>query len=165
MITIKNEFKNTAVTASETDFLKRIKQIRDISVNASDAEIETTLGITFDTFERCIEQIKRYFEFSDKLYEIGIDIAEVPADKVCDNLVDLLEAAMGDTHNHWISFFIYNMDFGSRADAVTVMDDDKEVSLSSTRELWDLLVHKIGEEIRKELVHEIGEEIRKEYEL
>ena len=147
---IENEFKNTALAAPETDFVKRVKRIKTIPSDASDVEIEASLGITFDTFERCIEQIKPHFEFSDNLYRIGIDIAELPADVICDNLVDLLETVMGDTRNHWISFFIYNMDFGSRADAVKVMDNGKEVSLSSTRELWDLLIHKIGEEMRKE---------------
>ena len=147
---VENEFKNTAVAASEADFFKRVKQIRTISADASDAEIETILSITFDTFERCIKQIKQCFEFFDGLYTLGIDTMELPLDRVCDDLVDLLEAAMGDTRNHWISFFIYNMDFGSRADAVTVMDNGKEISLSSTRELWNLLIHKIGEEMRKE---------------
>ena len=147
---IKNEFKNTAVAAPETDFFKRVKQIRAISADASDAEIETILGITFNTFERCIERIKQYFEFSDNLYTLGIDIAELPSNRICEDLVRLLETAMCDTRNHWISFFIYNMDFGNRADAVTVMDNGKEISLSNTRELWELLVHEIGEEMRKE---------------
>lgn len=147
---IENEFKDYTVAASETDFFKRVKQIRAISADASDAEIETILGITFNTFERCIERIKQYFEFSDSLYALGIDTAEMPLDKVYVDLIDLLETAMGDTRNHWISFFIYNMDFGSRADAATVMDNSKKISLSSTHELWDLLVHEIGEEIRKE---------------
>lgn len=147
---VENEFKDYAVAASETDFFKRVKQIRAISADASDAEIETILGITFNTFERCIERIKQYFEFSDSLYALGIDTAEMPFDRVCDDLVDLLETAMCDTRNHWISFFIYNMDFGSRADVVIVMDNGKKISLSNTRELWDLLVHEIGEEMRKE---------------
>ena len=147
---VENEFKDYAVAASETDFFKRVKQIRAISVDASDAEIETILGITFNTFERCIERIKQYFEFSDSLYVLGIDTAELPLDRIYVDLVDLLETAMGDTRNHWISFFIYNMDFGSRADEVTVMDKGKKISLSNTRELWDLLVHEIGEEMRKE---------------
>lgn len=147
---IENEFKDYAVAASETDFFKRVKQIRAISVDASDAEIETILGITFNTFERCIERIKQYFEFSDSLYALGIDTAEMPLDRVYVDLIDLLETAMGDTHNHWISFFIYNMDFGSRADVVIVMDKGKKISLSNTHELWDLLVHEIGEEMRKE---------------
>ena len=147
---VENEFKDYAVAASETDFFKRVKQIRAISADASDAEIETILSITFDTFERCIERIKQYFEFSDSLYALGIDTAEMPLDKVCDNLVDLLETSMSDTRNHWISFFIYNMDFGNRADVVIVMDKGKKISLSNTHELWDLLVHEIGEEMRKE---------------
>ena len=147
---VENEFKDYAVVASETDFFKRVKQIKAISADASDAEIETILGITFNTFERCIEQIKQCFEFFDGLYALGIDVAGVPSDRICDDLVDLLETTMGDTRNHWISFFIYNMDFGNRADAVTVMDNCKEISLSTTRELWDLLVHEIGEEMRKE---------------
>lgn len=147
---VENEFKDYAVAASETDFFKRVKQIRAISADASDAEIETILGITFNTFERCIKQIKECFEFFDSLYALGIDTAELPFDRVCGDLVDLLEIEMGDTRNHWISFFIYNMDFGNRADAVTVMDNRKEISLSNTRELWDLLVHEIGEEMRKE---------------
>lgn len=147
---VENEFKDYAVAASETDFFKRVKQIRAISTDASDAEIETILGITFNTFERCIERIKQYFEFSDSLYALGIDTAEMPLDRVYVDLIDLLETAMGDTRNHWISFFIYNMDFGNRADAVTVMDNGKKISLSNTQELWDLLVHEIGEEMRKE---------------
>lgn len=147
---VENEFKDYAVAASETDFFKRVKRIKTISANASDAEIETILGITFNTFERCIKQIKQCFEFFDGLYALGIDTMELPLDRVCDDLVDLLETAMGDTRNHWISFFIYNMDFGNRADAVTVMDNGKEISLSNTHELWDLLVHEIGEEMRKE---------------
>lgn len=147
---VENEFKDYAVAASETDFFKRVKQIRTISADASDAEIETILGITFNTFERCIERIKQYFEFSDSLYALGIDTAEMPLDRVYVDLVDLLETVMGDTRNHWISFFIYNMDFGSRADEMTVMDKGKKISLSNTRELWDLLIHEIGEEMRKE---------------
>ena len=147
---VENEFKNYAVAASETDFFKRVKRIKTISVNASDAEIETILGITFNTFERCIEQIKQCFEFFDSLYALGIDTAELPFDRVYCDLIDLLEIEMGDTRNHWISFFIYNMDFGNRADAVTVVDNGKEISLSNTRELWDLLIHEIGEEMRKE---------------
>ena len=147
---VENEFKDYAVAASETDFFKRVKRIKTISANASDAEIETILSITFDTFERCIKQIKQCFEFFDGLYALGIDTMELPLDRVCDDLVDLLETAMSDTRNHWISFFIYNMDFGSRADAVIVMDKGKKISLSNTRELWDLLVHEIGEEMRKE---------------
>ena len=147
---VENEFKDYAVAASETDFFKRVKRIKTISANASDAEIETILSITFDTFERCIKQIKQCFEFFDGLYALGIDTMELPLDRVCDDLVDLLETSMSDTRNHWISFFIYNMDFGSRADVVIVMDSGKKISLSNTRELWDLLVHEIGEEMRKE---------------
>ena len=147
---VENEFKDYAVAASETDFFKRVKRIKTIPSDASDAEIETILGITFNTFERCIKQIKQCFEFFDGLYALGIDTMELPLDRVCDDLVDLLEIEMGDTRNHWISFFIYNMDFGSRADEVTVMDKGKKISLSNTRELWDLLVHEIGEEMRKE---------------
>lgn len=150
MITIKNEFKNTAVAAPETDFFKRVERIKAIPSDVSDAEIEASLGITFNTFERCIEQIKQYFEFSDSLYALGIDAAGVPSDRICDELINLLEITMSDTRNCWISFFIYNMDFGNRADEVTVMDNGKEISLSNTRELWDLLVHEIGEEMRKE---------------
>lgn len=147
---VENEFKDYTVAASETDFFKRVKQIRTISADASDAEIETILGITFNTFERCIERIKQYFKFTDSLYALGIDTAELPIDRVYYDLVDLLETVMGDTRNHWISFFIYNTDFGNRADMVTVMDNGKEISLSNTRELWDLLIHEIGEEMRKE---------------
>ena len=147
---IENEFKDYAVAAPETDFFKRVKRIKAISVDASDAEIEASLGITFDIFEGCIKQIQQHFEFSDNLYTLGIDIAKMPLDRVYVDLVDLLEIAMGDTRNHWISFFIYNMIFGSRADEVTVMDKGKKISLSNTRELWDLLVHEIGEEMRKE---------------
>ena len=150
MKTIKNEFKNTALAAPETDFFKRVERIKAIPSDASDAEIEANLGITFDTFKRCIKRIQQGVEFFDSLYALGIDVAGVPSDRICDELINLLEITMSDTRNCWISFFIYNMDFGNRADEVTVMDNGKEISLSNTRELWDLLVHEIGEEMRKE---------------
>ena len=142
---IENEFKNTALAAPETDFVKRVKRIKTIPSDASDVEIEASLGITFDTFKRCIKQIKECFEFFDSLYALGIDTAELPFDRVCDDLVDLLEAAMSDTRNHWISFFIYNMDFGNRADVVIVMDNGKKISLSNIQELWELLAKKCAE--------------------
>lgn len=147
---VENEFKDYAVAASETDFFKRVERIKAIPSDVSDAEIEASLGITFNTFERCIERIKQCFEFSDSLYALGIDAAGVPSDRICDELINLLEITMSDTRNCWISFFIYNMDFGNRADEVTVMDNGKEISLSNIEELWKLLVHEIGEEMRKE---------------
>ena len=150
MKTIKNEFKNTALAAPETDFFKRVERIKAIPSDASDAEIEASLSITFDTFKRCIKRIQQGVEFFDSLYALGIDAAGVPSDRICDELINLLEITMSDTRNCWISFFIYNMDFGNRADEVTVMNNGKEISLSNTRELWDLLVHEIGEEMRKE---------------
>lgn len=150
MKTIKNEFKNTAVAAPETDFFKRVERIKAIPSDASDAEIEASLGITFDTFKRCIKRIQQGAEFFDSLYALGIDVAGVPSDRICDELINLLEITMSDTRNCWISFFIYNMDFGSRADEVIVMDNGKEISLSNIEELWELLVHEIGEEMRKE---------------
>lgn len=147
---IENEFKNTALAAPETDFFKRVKRIKAISVDASDAEIEASLGITFDTFKRCIKRIQQGAEFFDSLYALGIDAAGVPSDRICDELINLLEITMSDTRNCWISFFIYNMDFGNRADEVTVMDNGKKISLSNIQELWELLIHEIGEEMRKE---------------
>lgn len=150
MKTIKNEFKNTAVAAPETDFFKRVERIKAIPSDASDAEIEASLGITFDTFKRCIKRIQQGAEFFDSLYALGIDAAGVPSDRICDELINLLEITMSDTRNCWISFFIYNMDFGNRADEVTVMDNGKKISLSNIQELWELLIHEIGEEMRKE---------------
>lgn len=150
MKTIKNEFKNTALAAPETDFFKRVERIKAIPSDASDAEIEASLGITFDTFKRCIKRIQQGVEFFDSLYALGIDVAGVPSDRICDELINLLEITMSDTRNCWISFFIYNMDFGNRADEVTVMDNGKKISLSNIKELWELLIHEIGEEMRKE---------------
>ena len=150
MKTIKNEFKNTALAVPETDFFKRVERIKAIPSDASDAEIEASLGITFDTFKRCIKRIQQGVEFFDSLYALGIDVAGVPSDRICDELINLLEITMSDTRNCWISFFIYNMDFGNRADEVTVMDNGKKISLSNIKELWELLIHEIGEEMRKE---------------
>ena len=150
MKTIKNEFKNTALAAPETDFFKRVERIKAIPSDASDAEIEASLSITFDTFKRCIKRIQQGVEFFDSLYALGIDVAGVPSDRICDELINSLEIIMSDTRNCWISFFIYNMDFGNRADEVTVMDNGKEISLSNIQELWELLIHEIGEEMRKE---------------
>ena len=147
---VENEFKNTALAAPETDFVKRVERIKTIPSDASDVEIEASLGITFDTFKRCIKRIQKGAEFFDNLYALGIDAAGVPSDRICDDLIDLLEITMSDTRNCWISFFIYNMDFGNRADEVTVMDNGKKISLSNIEELWELLIHEIGEEMRKE---------------
>ena len=68
-----------------------------------------------------------------------------PNTKYESKMIELLEYIMEDT-NHWISYFIYDLDFGNEYDNNTVIweDNGKAIPLGTPEALYNFLME-IGE--------------------
>lgn len=68
-----------------------------------------------------------------------------PNTKYESKMIELLEYIMEDT-NHWISYFIYDLDFGNKYEVNTVIweDNGKAIPLGTPEALYNFLME-IGE--------------------
>ena len=55
-------------------------------------------------------------------------------------IVDILEDAFEDRESNWISYFLYELDFGSKWSEGIVIMDDEDISMRDAGDLWDVLV-------------------------
>ena len=100
-----------------------------------------TNEITFEEFEQPLEKIRDMVEFQDELSTLvsrhGGDCFMFP--DMVDDVVNLLELIMDDD-GEWISYFVYELNFGREYEPGTILDDDgTEIPLITIRDLWDLL--------------------------
>lgn len=59
-------------------------------------------------------------------------------DEMEDRLVVSLERELED-ECHWLSYFIYDLDFGRKEDIAVWDEDEKPVPLHTIQELWNLI--------------------------
>lgn len=140
---MRNEFQESRAPALKTSFAKRTACLKQLPSSATNFQIAAGLGITFEVFVKYLTRIEEYIKFSNKLYEIGIDISNFAPDEMCAGLIELLENIFGDDRNHWISFFIYNLDFGHREEARAIEVGERTIELTSAAALWGLLLNEI----------------------
>ena len=101
--------------------------------------------LTKEEFCSHIEDIKKYVDFDDKVYDssrkIGImDGIELRTSALCNNVIDLLCKIMDD-ENDDISFFCWELDFGRKWEEGCMVDeDDNDIDLSSSENLYDYLI-------------------------
>ena len=103
-------------------------------------EIEKCLPITYEKFEETIKAIKEYWDFQNGVYQFGIDMYNIAPDRVVEKTVELLEMIMSDTKNHWISYFLFDLDCGKEFEMGTVILNNEAIPLGTTKDLWNLLL-------------------------
>lgn len=98
--------------------------------------------ITKDNFIKYIDKIKELREIEDNLNSIGeklfnfhISFAEYEQ-----LIVDVLEDAFDDQRFNFISYFIYELNFGSEWCQGCIEINGEDVFLSNASDLYDLLV-------------------------
>ena len=103
--------------------------------------------LSFEDFKRHIRDILLMFELQDK-----IDDAEIAFNKSeskeefrfyfptgADNIIELLSILMDDKYE-WIDYWIYELDFGRRADDLVCEDDEGNIiPLHTVEDLWALI--------------------------
>jgi len=58
--------------------------------------------------------------------------------------MDILEDAFDDKECNWISYFIYDLEFGSKWRENSITMNGKDVRMSNVGELYDVLVDNMG---------------------
>lgn len=105
--------------------------------------------VTYKDFCIYLRRIKAIFDFESELAKL-----RKPTDKdeftlfyptMIDDIVDLLEMIMNDLENHWISYFIYDLNFGEKYKKGDVTVDGDEYPLRNVKDLWELLLFGRGD--------------------
>lgn len=105
--------------------------------------------VTYKDFCIYLRRIKAIFDFESELAKLS-----KPTDKdeftlfyptMIDDVVDLLEMIMNDLENHWISYFIYDLNFGEKYKKGDVTVDGDEYPLRNVKDLWELLLFGRGD--------------------
>jgi hypothetical protein len=105
--------------------------------------------VTYKDFCTYIRRIKAIFDFESDLAKL-----RKPTDKdeftlfyptMIDDVVDLLEMIMNDLENHWISYYIYDLNFGEKYKKGDVTIDGDEYPLRNVKDLWELLLFGRGD--------------------
>lgn len=105
--------------------------------------------VTYKDFCIYLRRIKAIFDFESELAKLS-----KPTDKdeftlfyptMIDDVVDLLEMIMNDLENHWISYFIYDLNFGEKYKKGDVTVDGDECPLRNVKDLWELLLFGRGD--------------------
>ena len=95
-------------------------------------------------FVKAIGDIKRNDEFLDKIndlfLEYGSDTA-IYSLGLIDTVIDLLETVFKDKVDHWISYWIYECDFGETYKEGDVTEENGTIiHLGNAEELYDFLI-------------------------
>ena len=112
-------------------------------------EFETGI-ISKKNFCKIIRDIQKMQEINDQLYETvkNTAMADFPP-HVCDyadHVIDVLSIMFRDP-GEWISYFIYDLDFGKDYTEGCVTDEfNKNIDLSTSENLYDYLVSELEEE-------------------
>lgn len=90
--------------------------------------------------EDSIESIKKYWDYDNELFKFGYNSDGQPPNALVDNLITALEYAFHDNMAHWISYYIYELDFGSQWEEDSIVDEEgNTICLSSVQYLYKLL--------------------------
>lgn len=107
------------------------------------------IAISKDTFIEYMQHICDYMEFDDKLNSVFRDYRRIFDDEAdvmlpsvfLIDVVELLKAATND-EDDWIGYFIFELNCGKSWKPGTVTQDDMDIPLGTTEDLWNVLVSK-----------------------
>ena len=104
--------------------------------------------ISKQNFIKYINQIKELRDIEDAINSAGKTLEFSINFGIYEQLVvDILEDVFDDEKYGWISYWVYELDFGSKWSEGIVIMDNEDISMRYAGELWDLLVSEIGKEI------------------
>lgn len=102
--------------------------------------------VTYEEFNRYIESIKMVLDVENKLIGISSDVRAKSKSEftlyypsLISEVIELLGKAVDDKDD-WISYFIFELDFGKQNDVLQVKDcDGNEIPLKTTKDLWNII--------------------------
>ena len=103
--------------------------------------------LTFEEFNKHIQAIKAHEDFQDSLHKLTSSFnrkdesqVEILFPTLAVNVAELLEKELGDT-NEWVSYWIWELDFGKQYEPGCVTDENgDEIKLETVKDLYRFLV-------------------------
>lgn len=104
--------------------------------------------ITFEEFEKHLKHAISIMNLQDKLYGAVSDFNNETNDEfdfgffptLLDDVVDLLELLTDDQENHWITYWVFDLNCGDLYHEDSVIDKDgNPVRMKTIAELWEML--------------------------
>lgn len=106
--------------------------------------------ITKPLFNRCLNSLKAFKNFDDKMYEAGIDLSDI--DCVAElqmSLLELLSYCCVDNHEdkyrydpNILEFFVFDLNYGELADNYPLIENSEKIILSTNDDVWKYLTKK-----------------------
>lgn len=109
--------------------------------------VNKDVQITFREFYDYINKIKQLEDFECEIHQLGRGCPnkeefELRFPTMVCEIVELLEKIMNDTEDHWISYFIFDVDFGRKFKKGDITLNGKEINLYNYKDLWTLLTNR-----------------------
>lgn len=93
----------------------------------------------YKEFEKHILRIKAAYEKDQAISDLlGVDGLLILCDDLLDSVVDLLEREFDD-ESEWISYWIWELDFGKEYRPGSVMLNHRPVALATIQDLYNVL--------------------------
>lgn len=101
--------------------------------------------ITYQEFERYINDIKEYNDLISELNDVCIkhnrNFECLFADSLLCDVISLLEQLTNDK-SQWISYWIFELNFGTSYQQGMVLQDKQDVPLKTIKDLWNIITQK-----------------------
>ena len=95
----------------------------------------------FQEFKKHIERIKTTYDIETQLCELlSCEGPIMFTDEIVDSLIDMLEDYFDDD-SEWITYWMFELDFGSKWKEGYIELDGKEVKLQTIEDLYNILVN------------------------
>lgn len=105
--------------------------------------------ITKQNFTYYINKLKELSDIEEKLNSVsGILSFSISFGAYEELIISILEKVFDDEKNYWISYFVYNLSYGTDwHEGCIVTKDGTDIPLRDAGELYDLLVGEMKEEL------------------
>ena len=100
--------------------------------------------MTFEEFEKCIDELKKNTDYIEKLAKLNVNIFEELTLETM--VVDLIAKLIGDKYE-WLSWWVWEKDFGTREDLEAFESDSQTLIPTTTaQDIWNLIKRNVEEE-------------------
>lgn len=104
----------------------------------TEEERQDTVDMEYEKFKKYVTHLKEEFDFEMTLLHAGISIDVPQIDNILNDELELLRSHFEDGDD-WISYFIYELDFGTKCKLGTIYDDRGSIKLETPIDLYYLL--------------------------
>jgi hypothetical protein len=107
--------------------------------------------ISKENFVKYMEKLQEFRKIEDAINEVTKDLDFFTVTFIEHEILILtiLEDIFGDKENTWISYFMFDLDFGAKWKVGMITEDGKDVPMRNAEELYDVLIGNMSKDGNK----------------